>query len=370
MKYQEEVLPKHKLLVVEIDLEMFTATPTVMVKQIKLEAPDQNKLKKDFGKIWEGKRLHFVERCDRRAFVEAWEMLSDAFRDAFLEQQNERIDKKKTARKGEIRGFFREPVCQKPTPGFIDEVDVQIRKRKKLIDQIRSMSDVWKKVENADLGVTPWELRGERWHNVRQKGMTLFPTMSELWSQKELSQVGGREALMRVHKQMIVMTDQMHQKHRRNRWNHKVVKLQESCKAGSALLFGWIRNESRPKMRVFKVKRDDETTEELRTLIIDPEEIHEVIAKAWQDTFKVVKVRNADQERGQSVCAPNSGDEHMYTKEATVGCGGLAASSVMTTATSGIREVEKCEGGKCATSLVREGNVGCKWSSAASSGDK
>ena len=40
------------------------------------------------------------------------------------------------------------------------EVDVQIRKRKMLYDQIRSMS-VWKKVENADFGVTPWELRGE-----------------------------------------------------------------------------------------------------------------------------------------------------------------------------------------------------------------
>ena len=111
-------------------------------------------------------------------------------------------------------------------------------------------------------------------------------TMSELWCWKELSQVGRREALMRVHKQMIVVTDQMHQKHRRDRWNHKVGKLQESCKAGSAPLFEWIRNESRPQMRVLQKKRDDETTEEIRTLITDPEEIHEVIARAWQDIFR------------------------------------------------------------------------------------
>ena len=94
-------------------------------------------------------------------------MLSDAYRDAFLKQQNERIDKKKTAGKGREPRFVRESVCQKPAPGFMGEVDVQIRKRKKLIDQIESMSDVWKKVENADFGVTPWELRGERWDKVR-----------------------------------------------------------------------------------------------------------------------------------------------------------------------------------------------------------
>ena len=33
---QEQVVPKHKLLVVEIDLEMYTATHMVMVRQIKL----------------------------------------------------------------------------------------------------------------------------------------------------------------------------------------------------------------------------------------------------------------------------------------------------------------------------------------------
>ena len=60
------------------------------------------------------------------------------------------------------------------------EVDVHIRKRKNLMDQIGSMSDVWKKIERADFGVYPWKLREERWNKVRQKGMTSFPTMSEL----------------------------------------------------------------------------------------------------------------------------------------------------------------------------------------------
>ena len=54
---QEQVVPKHKLLVVEIDLEMHTATQMVMVWQIKLEAPDQNKLKKDFGEDLGGKEI-------------------------------------------------------------------------------------------------------------------------------------------------------------------------------------------------------------------------------------------------------------------------------------------------------------------------
>ena len=65
--------------------------------------------------------------------------------------------------------FVQEPVCQKPTPGFMAVVDVQIRKRKKLIDQIRPMSDVWKKMECADLGVKPWELSQERSNKVRKK---------------------------------------------------------------------------------------------------------------------------------------------------------------------------------------------------------
>ena len=50
------MVPKHKLLVVETDLEVYTATQMVMVRQIIVVAPDQNKLKKDFGEVWEGKR--------------------------------------------------------------------------------------------------------------------------------------------------------------------------------------------------------------------------------------------------------------------------------------------------------------------------
>ena len=59
-------------------------------------------------------------------------------------------------------------MCQKPTPGFMGEAYVQIRKRKKLIDQIRSLNDV---------------LQSERWNKVRQKGLTPLPTMIEFWSQ-------------------------------------------------------------------------------------------------------------------------------------------------------------------------------------------
>ena len=195
------------------------------------------------GIVGKGKRRHFLESCDKCAF-------GDVYKDAFLKQQNERIDEKKTAGKGREPKFVREQGCQKPTPGFMVEVDVQIRKRKKLLDQFTSMSDVWKKIEYAEFGAKPWEFREERWNRVRQKGMTLFTTMSELWSQKELSHVGGREALTKVHKQMIILTDQMHQKHRRDRWKHKVEKLQESCKAGSSLLFfEWIRMTTDPRRK-------------------------------------------------------------------------------------------------------------------------
>ena len=46
---------------------------------------------------------------------------------------------------------------------------------------------------------------------------------------------------------------------------------------------------------------------------------------------KIVKVRNADQERGQSFCEPNAREEHSHMKEATVGrWGSGAASFVMT----------------------------------------
>ena len=152
---REQVVPKR------------TATQMVMVRQVKMDAPHQNKLEKDFDKNWEGQRRHFAERCDRRAFDEAWEMLSDAYKDAFLKQQNERIDEKKTAGQGREPRFVREPVCQKPTPGFMGEVDMEIRKRKQLIDQIRSMRYVWKKMECVDFGVEPWELGEERWNKVR-----------------------------------------------------------------------------------------------------------------------------------------------------------------------------------------------------------
>ena len=86
-----------------------------------------------------------------------------------MKQQNERIDEKKTAGKGRELKFVREQLCQKPTPGFMVEVDVQIRKRKMLLHQIISMSDVWKNIEYAEFGAKPWELREERWNRVRQK---------------------------------------------------------------------------------------------------------------------------------------------------------------------------------------------------------
>ena len=77
---------------VEIGLEVYTATQMVMVRQVKLEAPDQNKLEKGFDKNWEVRRQHFLDRCDIRAVDEAWEMPSDAYKDAFLKQQSEKFD--------------------------------------------------------------------------------------------------------------------------------------------------------------------------------------------------------------------------------------------------------------------------------------
>ena len=58
---------------------------------------------KEFGKSWDGKRQPFVKRCDRHALDEAWEMLSDSLKDAFLEPSNEKIDEKKTAGTLQIR---------------------------------------------------------------------------------------------------------------------------------------------------------------------------------------------------------------------------------------------------------------------------
>ena len=55
---QKQVVPKRKLLVVEIELEVCTATHMLMVSQAKLEAPYQKKLEKDFEKSWDGKRQH------------------------------------------------------------------------------------------------------------------------------------------------------------------------------------------------------------------------------------------------------------------------------------------------------------------------
>ena len=41
-------------------------------------------------------------------------------------------------------------------------------------------------------------------------------------------------------------------------------------------------------MRVLQnVRHDEETNEEVRTPMVDPEEIHEVNAKAWQDIQEV-----------------------------------------------------------------------------------
>ena len=111
---------------------------------------------------------------------------------AGVRARGEEEERERTGERREPR-FVREPVCQKLSPGFMSEIDVQIKKRKNLTDQTRSMIDVGKKIECADFGVKPWELKEERWNKVGQKGMTLFFTMSELWSQKELSQVGRRE---------------------------------------------------------------------------------------------------------------------------------------------------------------------------------
>ena len=56
------MVPKHKLEVVAIDLEMHTAKQMVMVRQVKLEAPDQNKLEKDFGNSWERKEAALLRK--------------------------------------------------------------------------------------------------------------------------------------------------------------------------------------------------------------------------------------------------------------------------------------------------------------------
>ena len=77
---------------------------------------------------------------------------------------------------------------------------------------------------------------------------------------------------MTAHKQMIVPDGQ---KRRRERWKHKVVKLQEWCKA-----------ERTPNQILQHVILDEETNDVVRALIAGSAEIHEVIARAWQDIFR------------------------------------------------------------------------------------
>ena len=56
----------------------------VMVRQVKLQTQDRNILEIGFDKSWDGKKQHFVERCDRRSLDAAGDMLSDAHKDASL----------------------------------------------------------------------------------------------------------------------------------------------------------------------------------------------------------------------------------------------------------------------------------------------
>ena len=43
-------------------MEMHTAKQMVMVRQVKLEAPDKNKLEKDFGNSWERKEAALLRK--------------------------------------------------------------------------------------------------------------------------------------------------------------------------------------------------------------------------------------------------------------------------------------------------------------------
>ena len=60
--------PKHKLLLVELDLEMYTATQMVMARQVKLEAPDLNKLEKDFENKLGGKETTLGRKVRQTCF--------------------------------------------------------------------------------------------------------------------------------------------------------------------------------------------------------------------------------------------------------------------------------------------------------------
>ena len=93
---------------------------------------------------------------------------------------------------------------------------------------------------------------------------------------------GRKRSLDEAHEQMVVLTVQMHQKHRRERWKQKIAKAPRI----EQRLFEWVKNENRPHMRVLQQEKNDGETKEVRTLMADPEEIHDVIAKAWQDISK------------------------------------------------------------------------------------
>ena len=138
----------------------------------------------------------------------------------------------------------------------VSKADARVRERSRCADQEeneidRSNQIHERRVEEDRMRWFQGETRAterEEMEQVEAEGkMTLFPPMSELWIQKG------------------------------------------SCKVGSSLLFEWIKNESRTQMRVLQhMKRDDETEEEIRTLIDDPKEIHKVIAKAWQADMAIL----------------------------------------------------------------------------------
>ena len=175
---QEQVVTKHKLLMVESDLEMYTATPMVM-GQVKLDLTRTSWTKT-------------LKRIGRERDDTLWKCVTDVLLvkrgrcSAMLTRMLPEATEQEDDRRREGTRACARTCVPKADARFTGEVDVQIRKRKKLIDQIRSMSDVWKKIEWADFGVKPSELREERWNKLRQKGITLFPTMSELWRQSRV----------------------------------------------------------------------------------------------------------------------------------------------------------------------------------------
>ena len=137
----------------------------------------------------------------------------------------------------------------------VSKADARILERSRCAGQEQEDTDrpnqiYERRAEEDGMRVRPWELRGEM-GQIETKGNDTLSQRCEFWSQKVLSQVGGREALTKDHQQMIVLTDWMHQKHRRID-GYTLEKLQESCKAGSSLLLERIKNENRPQMRVLQ----------------------------------------------------------------------------------------------------------------------